>query len=350
MTSADSFVRLPVVSLERVESTLLEVWGVTGRVTALDGERDLNFRIDGVRDGDPGIWMFKISNVAENPLMLTCQALAFDRLMDLDGLDFPSVVPSLSGNEVETLPGSDGSLHLCRLTCWVPGSLWSSVQQRNADLYRSLGTCLAEVDNALHGFQHPGLNRPLPWDIRNAVGVIDTHLSLVEGAGQRKLILHFRRLHDERLLPVSAILRSGTIHNDANDNTILVSNAADGTFRVSGLIDFGDMIRGWLVAELAIACAYAVLDDPEPLAAAADVTAGYHQNLPLLSEEAGVLFTLIGLRMCQSVLLALHHQRLDPDNVYLSVSMEASWRLLNELTRWEEGEASALFKQVCGHR
>ena len=59
---------------------------------------------------------------------------------------------------------------------------------------------------------------------------------------------------------------------------------------VSGLLDFGDMHHGLLVAEPAVAAAYALLGQEDPLAAAAAVVAGYHAAFPLEEEEIALLF------------------------------------------------------------
>ena len=70
---------------------------------------------------------------------------------------------------------------------------------------------------------------------------------------------------------------------------------------VSGLLDFGDMHHGLLVAEPAVAAAYALLGQEDPLAAAAAVVAGYHAAFPLEEEEIALLFALVGARLAVSV-------------------------------------------------
>ena len=57
---------------------------------------------------------------------------------------------------------------------------------------------------------------------------------------------------------------------------------------MAGLLDFGDMHHGLLVAEPAIAAAYALLGEADPLAAMAAVVSGYHAALPLEEAEIAV--------------------------------------------------------------
>ena len=88
--------------------------------------------------------------------------------------------------------------------------------------------------------------------------------------------------------PCCQDLRQSAIHNDANDYNVLVSgdqSRLTGFPRdkhptwLFGLVDFGDMVHSFTVGDLAVAIAYAILDKPDPLAAAAQVAAGYHERV-----------------------------------------------------------------------
>ena len=57
-------------------------------------------------------------------------------------------------------------------------------------------------------------------------------------------------------------LRRSAIHNDANDHNVLVNRDGDLFARgqcVVGLIDFGDIVHSYMIGDLAVAIAYAVL-------------------------------------------------------------------------------------------
>ncbi len=342
-----SFVQLPAVSPELAAATLRDFWGIEGGLKALDGERDRNFRVTGNRDGVAGEWMFKVCNAREDPSLLDCQCEVFDRLASLDGLVFPSVPRSNRGNSRERITGEDGASYWCRLTRWVPGTLFSAVTPRKEGLLHSLGACVARIDRALDGFHHPGLERALPWDMARGPEVIAECLPAVEDAQKRALVERLAERFQARIEPRSASLRMGAIHNDANDNNIVVRLEGDDAPRVAGLIDFGDMVHGWLAADLAIACTYAMLDAPDQLAAAAAVIAGYHREMPLLPEEIDALYAMICMRLCQSVVLAATHQQADPENTYLGVSVEPTWRTMGQLTDISEAEARGLFRKAC---
>jgi ethanolamine-phosphate phospho-lyase len=157
-------------------------------------------------------------------------------------------------------------------------------------------------------------------------------------------VTHFEKGYLERVLPLQDSLRRGVIHNDANRENVIVDDSGS---RTISIIDFGDMIHSWLVLEAAIAAAYSMLQQADPLAAAQALVRGYHQVLPLQQQEIGILFDLIGMRMCMSVCLCAHQQRLEPDNAYLSIDVEHSWALLRQLKPVSAAEARDLLLSAC---
>ena len=100
---------------------------------------------------------------------------------------------------------------------------------------------------------------------------------------------------------------------------------------VTGVIDFGDMVYTQTVNEVAIACAYAMLDKADPLAAAKSIVGGYHQVYPLTEPELAVLFDLIRMRLCMSVCHCAHQSHQEPENEYLRISERPAWALFHKL-------------------
>jgi murein DD-endopeptidase MepM/ murein hydrolase activator NlpD len=91
------------------------------------------------------------------------------------------------------------------------------------------------------------------------------------------------------------------------------------------------MVETATVIEPAVAAAYAILGRTDPLAAAAQVVAGYHGIHPLTEQEMELLYDLIAIRLAVSVCLAAHQRRQDPENAYLSISEAPAWEALE---RW----------------
>jgi len=72
---------------------------------------------------------------------------------------------------------------------------------------------------------------------------------------------------------------------------------------LSGIIDFGDLLRAPRIIEVSTAAAYLRTDDGDPLRLLVPLVAGYHQKNPLSAPELDVLFDLILTRLAISVIL-----------------------------------------------
>ncbi len=102
------------------------------------------------------------------------------------------------------------------------------------------------------------------------------------------------------------------------------------------------------MAGLAVACAYAMLDEDEPVRAIVPVVAGYDAEWPLRPEELEVLFDLIRLRLAMSVVMAARQHADDPGNDYLLVSQDGVWRTLEVLQGASRDLAHFRFRDACG--
>ncbi len=227
---------------------------------------------------------------------------------------------------------------------WQEGRLWSDVNPKGDDLLLSLGRKAGELTAALHGFDHPGAHRTFDWDIAQSDWTIKetTHLS----NAHREIAEYFQRRFMEILTPY-AKLRKSVVHNDVNDNNILVSHdLVDPT--VNAIIDYGDAIHTQTINDLAITIAYAVMHKPDPLRASIPVIKGYHSQFPLKTEELELLFILVGMRLVTSVTKAAINKLKEPENSYLQVSEKPAWDLLEKWRDINEKFAYYNFRKACG--
>jgi len=317
------------------------LYALEGPLKLLDGERDLNFLISDER----GRFVFKIANADEDPAMLDCQHRVFERLAAAKA--FPLVacaLPSLEGREIETVSDTRGRRHYCRVLPFLEGRLWAEIQYSKPELLTDLGSQLAALDKALEGFSHAGLERALLWNMETTALELDRYKPLLASDAERELIEHFETGYRERVLPLQPQLRRGVIHNDANRANVIVDDSGTG---VISIIDFGDMIHTSLVLEPAIACAYAMHGQPDPLACAQALLAGYHDGMALNAAEIDVIFDLVCMRLCMSVCLCAYQQQLEPDNAYLSIDLQKSRDLLQNLRAIEHGTALEMMRSAC---
>lgn len=331
----------PHFSPDEAKALALAHFGLTGIVGPLDSERDQNFRLDA---GDE-VWILKIVNASEPAAESEFQVALLDHLQrTAPDLAMPRLGKTLGGAALGHAAGADGERHALRLVSWLPGQPLAETKRVPA-LFESLGATLGRLDRALQGFIHPGALRSFDWDIRRA-GDARRRLHFVHDAEDRALLERFLDRFDAIVAPRLPGLRAQVIHNDANDWNVLVD--PDRPERVSGLIDFGDALHSVLIAEVAVASAYAMLDVEDPIGAAGRLAAGFHAEYPLRQEEVDLLFDLIVMRLVISVTLSAARRDQAGDNPYLAVSEAPAWRLLRRMDAMNARFATAILRHACG--
>jgi hypothetical protein len=134
----------------------------------------------------------------------------------------------------------------------------------DAVLVQDVGAALGRLGRALKDYAHPSLARPMKWDLEAAGWILD-HLDAIPDPVRRARVAAIGTRFEEDLRPRLGELPHCPIHNDLNDYNLLVAPGPDGAPAVSALLDFGDMLPGARVSDLAIAAAYVVLDQPRPI-------------------------------------------------------------------------------------
>jgi Ser/Thr protein kinase RdoA (MazF antagonist) len=220
---------------------------------------------------------------------------------------------------------------------WVDGHTFVTVPVHERHLLASLGTVLAELDSALQDFEHPCMHRMSHWDLQHTDLALK-HLHLLPGV-RRRLVLGLSSSWREVCWTA---LRKSVIHGDPNDYNAIVRNGS-----VTGFLDFGDLVHSATVCDLAIAMAYAVLDQRDPVAAAATIASSYNRMLPLTAPEIDALYPLMIARLCISVCYAAHNAIVKSRDGYQFVSVAPAWRLLERVAEIRFESAIAVFQASC---
>ncbi|PWL18960.1 hypothetical protein DKP76_05710 [Falsochrobactrum shanghaiense] len=334
--------RSPSHCVAEAEKLAQDLFGITAKATLLDSERDRNFRLD--VDGTPR-WVLKIVNSSEPRIESEFQTALLRHLAQAnDDLPVPHLKAAISGNFLACATTTDGEQHAIRLVQWLPGTPLARAE-RGFGLMRNLGRSLGRLDQALKGFIHPGALRDIDWDIRHA-GRARSRLHFIQDMEKRALLERFLDRFDAHVAPKLPFLRAQVIHNDANDWNILID--PEEPEHIAGVIDFGDAVHTLLIAEVAIACAYSILDTKDPIGAAAALAAGFHESYPLQAEEIDILFDLIAMRLVTSVTISASRHDKTGDNPYLAISEAPAWRLLQKMDAMNPRFATAIIRKACG--
>jgi len=213
---------------------------------------------------------------------------------------------------------------IIRLLHFVEGTFWGS-QDMNDDFLISLGTQMANLD--LHLAQQDPTQiktRKLNWDLCN----LHNNFVLINFISdpEDKQIIHY--FFDQFKVFSQAKLEQlpkALIHNDFNPWNVLVHNQ-----KVTGLIDFGDMVFSARINELAVSLSYVLSDSNDILKDAKLVITAYHTISPLLIEELDLLYHLIAGRIITSLVNSAQGKSENPDNEYIQISEKPYRKLLRQ--------------------
>ena len=321
-----------------IEALLREHYGVEGTLSPLPGEHDLNFR---VKAADGAQYLLKL-HAPGDAQELAMQVAVLEHLRAVaPHLPVSRAIAARSG--AATLAADIRGPRTARLLDWLPGDIWAKAENRHAASAATLGRLLGDLDRHLVGFDHEGARRVYGWDIGRA----DMHLAHVDLIGDLEKRETVRAILDRFAAVVLPRLKGcprQVIHNDANDYNVLLDTEG----RVSGLLDFGDMVETWRVIEIAVAAAYALIGERDPVATVATLAGAYCEANPISETEAELVFDLVKTRYAVSICMAEKQIREHPENTYLLVSQEDVWRELQRLERENPALAVARVRDACG--
>jgi 4-aminobutyrate aminotransferase-like enzyme/Ser/Thr protein kinase RdoA (MazF antagonist) len=330
------------MSEEQAAKLCHDIYGILGTAQKQTGELDFNYKIT-TDNGEN--YILKINRPDTNEAYLDFQQkLLLHIASKKPDFQFPKIIKTIVGDNEKTIVDDYGQTRKVRLLNWISGRLWSSVNPQLDDLRHSLGEKCGNITQALADFNHPFAMREFEWDIAQADWTYP-HLRLFN-AKQRAIITHFT-YQFENFQDDYKKLRKSVIHNDANDNNIVVNDDLIDP-SVMAVIDYGDAVFTQTINDVAVTLAYALMEHPDPLAAALPLVAGYHKKHPLQEQELAMLYTLVAMRLVISVTKSAINKIKEPDNAYLLVSEKSAWDLL---AKWQKIPAQLVhfsFRAACG--
>ncbi|RKF14019.1 aminoglycoside phosphotransferase [Roseovarius spongiae] len=316
----------PVIGPEEAADLARDLFGVKGRIRPLSAEKDANFHVT-LGSGEEAL--LKVTNAAEPRAVTDMQTAVLIHIAGVaPDLPVPRVHASLSGGASEIITGPDGRPHVVRLLGYLPGAILANATLAPG-LRGELGALLARLARAMRGFFHPAAGHVLQWDIKQAHRLRPMLEAVADDALRARLETLLDRF-DADIAPRLPGLRAQVVHNDFNPHNLLV----DGTraTKVTGVIDFGDMVHTPLACDLAVACSYQLGDGADPLAGVTEMVAGYASVLPLEDEEIALLPDLIRLRHATTLTLGAWRARRYPENAdYILRNSEGARRGLGAL-------------------
>ncbi|NHX00333.1 aminotransferase [Pseudomonas koreensis] len=317
----------PQVSEALARQWLAEHYGLSGTLQALGSQQDLNYRVDSER----GRFVLKICRGDYALVELQAQHAGLKYLAEHSSVNVPKVIPANNGADLLSLQANGEPVHV-RLLDYIEGQPLTHLDYLGHDVVAGFGQLCGEMDLALAGFDHPGLDRTLQWDARHASALISHLLPVIKDERQRTLIADAAEQAERRLQPLQDKLPVQAIHMDITDDNAVWLRDAKRHWQLQGVIDFGDLVRTWRITDLSVTCA-ALLHHAggDPFVILPAVQA-YHAVNPLQHEELQALWPLIVARAAVLVLSGEQQVSIDPGNIYSRDNLAHEWEIFHVAT------------------
>lgn len=334
----------PRFSLRDAERIAKERFGLTAAARPMSSERDQNFCM---RSEDGGEILLKVFNAAQDPALVDFQIRALRHIADRDpSLPVPRTRKTRDGADSAVIEDGTGRRHLVSLLTFLPGRSLDHAARTRALRHR-MGEMSARLGRALRGFFHPAADHVLLWDIKHA-GRLRARLDQIDDAQRRRLVERWLDRFEAEVLPALPGLRAQVIHNDLSPNNVLVDPAD--TERITGIIDFGDMVHSALACDLAVTTTGHFDGAPDPIEAVSDVIAGYHSVTPLEDEEIVLLPDLIAARLVEVSVIMAWRSKEHPDNRhYIEGEEPLASDMLAHFADLGSERIAARFREVCNN-
>ena len=334
----------PDTTPEAAAEILQTHYGLAGTLTELGSQQDRNYRIDA---GDNS-YVLKICRTEYDTVELEAQNAAIRHLhIKPDAPRVPNIVPSLNGRDILAVTIREQD-YLVRLLSYLPGRSLTRRKHLPIASVSALGALSARLARDLADFDHPGLHRSLQWDLRRAGPVAVQLLSAITDHEARDRIAKAMVAAVKRIQPLASGLRVQPVHHDVTDDNVVSHPDAHGQPIPDGVIDFGDIIQGWLVGDLAVTCASLLHHaEGDPFYIIPAIKA-YHAVYPLEEAELKALWPLI---VARAVILAASGEQqlaIDPDNDYVRGNLKLEREIFDVATGAQPEVMEAAILRAAG--
>ncbi|XP_062385698.1 hydroxylysine kinase-like [Sardina pilchardus] len=336
--------RKPNLSHAQASELVKRLYGLThSKIRPLPSYEDQNFYVC-VSEG--GEYVLKVMNSgdSQNPTLLELQNHAMNFLQKR-GLPAQTAVPTKTGQlmSLEEIDCGCGlQKYMVRLLTYLPGATIAKIPSSPNILYQ-VGKMAATMDKVFQEMEHPNL-RAFQRDDYNAsltsIPLLEQHLPVIDGDPVQEVVSNVIAEFKAQVIPKMSAFRKCIIHGDFHNHNILATldGGSSSQFKISGILDFGDMSSGYYVYELAIAIMHMMVESPSPVDVGGHVLAGYESVIPLSEAERDCLFLLVLCRFSQILVLTRRAIQQLPDNKeYLMMFMPTTGiKLLTHL--WGLGQ------------
>jgi Ser/Thr protein kinase RdoA (MazF antagonist) len=211
---------------------------------------------------------------------------------------------------------------------WVDGELMTAIGPASSTLLIDIGRVSAVLTHALKKTRVPtGLPRH-KWMAEYGGISLRRALSNLPESFEVDILKEILSFHEKYDSKYQGLPRS-TVHQDLNDHNLLVDKRFPD--RIAGVIDFNDTVTTIRVADVALAAAYGMLRQPDPVGSFLDVVRGYERSQQLTASERKVIFPISITRLCINWATWRVKELVEGKTVYGSARTRSTWPVIEHI-------------------
>lgn len=267
----------------QVVAELSRQYGLTGELTRIPTEKDDTFRLAATG----GHFLVKISPATERTQTVNLQCAVMLHLENsAQAIPAQRLIRGVRGQVESVVIDPGGNVRVMRVLSYLEGDLMAKVKPTPAQ-FAGVGAMLARMDSALTDFRHQDESRLLIWDLKNFLHLRPL-LELVTDRDDIAMATWIFNQFEAVVTPRLETLETQMIHGDFSPFNVVVDPLSDGF--VTGIIDFGDVVRSPVIFELAVAVANQIgVDEQRPWDNALHIVSGYRAVRPLADHDVQLL-------------------------------------------------------------
>jgi len=316
-----------------------ELYCIDGDFKALNCERDISYRI---RTERGPTYVVKISNADEAEGVVDFQIKALKHIAEQDReLQIPELIHTNSNKPFDWVQSESGRRHMIRMLTYVEGNTMDTTPAAfNPETRYNVGAMVGQLAKSLRNFYHPyARSNDHLWDMSRCLE-LRPYIRYLNDSSTRELCNRILDRAESFILPQVKKTRWQIVHHDAHPDNVLV-DPQDPT-RVKGVIDFGDMLFGPVLADLA-AASNSYDDDTDPLDALCSTTAGFDSSFPLEENEIDLVYDMMLISLLVNTVIVGARDKLSDGGETLHIEDTGIYtRMLKRL--WDVGREKAIEK------
>ena len=335
---------LPQFSLNQVKAIVTDLYRIDGDYKELNCERDISYRIR----TDSGVaYVVKISNAAEPEGVVDFQIKALNHIAEQDSdLQVPEIIPTTDNKSSDWIQSDSGHRHMIRMLTYMEGDVMDDTPAAYTPQTRhNVGVMIGRLAKSLRNFYHPfARNNDHLWEMSRCLE-LRPYIRYLQDRSTRELCDKILDRAERFILPQVKKTRWQVVHHDAHPDNVLV-DPQDPT-RVVGVIDFGDMLFGPVLADL-VAASDSYDDDTDPLDALCSTTAGFDSSFPLEENEIDLVYDMMLICLLVNTVIVGARDKLSDGGETLHIENTGTYpRMLKRL--WDVGreKATEQLRKTC---